>query len=199
MTEPSLLTSVGVKSMNPTGTPSDWMLGAAKARAGPPSLACIHPVRQIASNHFLMGALPLQVRLDGDRHRQRERKAYHHAQRHLHNYWSVGRRSRNGRQHSKRQAADLLQRPPAEMTVTKCRIAGTLRPHRALQRGVARRSRWMTPPGNSQSAGRSRRRKRSESRAAIELLCAFSAGSPSHSSGREIDSRCPYAAEELDP
>src|SRR5262245_35961491 len=112
MTEPSLLTSVGVKSMNPTGTPSDWMLGAAKARAGPPSLACIHPVRQIASNHFLMGAPPLQVRLDGDRHRQRERKAYHHDQRHLHNYRSVGRRSRNGRQHSKRQAADLLERPP---------------------------------------------------------------------------------------
>src|SRR5262249_37341626 len=31
MTEPSLLTSVGVKSTNPAGTPSDWMLGAAKA------------------------------------------------------------------------------------------------------------------------------------------------------------------------
>src|SRR5215470_14578397 len=31
MTEPSLLTSVDVKSTNPAGTPSDWMLGAAKA------------------------------------------------------------------------------------------------------------------------------------------------------------------------
>src|SRR5262245_39370926 len=46
MTEPSLLTSVGVKSIDPAGTPSDWMLGATKVCARAASGAVSRITRQ---------------------------------------------------------------------------------------------------------------------------------------------------------